>query len=94
VELTEWILTHLDDAKVMMNAELKAETTKALPAQLLDESVRRLEFTYDPIRESLAKSATDAHRLGFLNQKPDLSRIYELDMLNAVLRKKSLPEVK
>jgi NitT/TauT family transport system substrate-binding protein len=65
VELTEWIRANPGEAKEMMNAELKAETGKALPAQLLDASVARLEFTYDPIQASLAKSANDAHRLGF-----------------------------
>lgn len=94
VELTEWIRANLDEAKQLMNLELKAETTKALSAELLNEAVGRLEFTCDPIRASLTKSAEDAFRLKFLSQKPDLSRIYELDMLQAALREKSLPEIK
>jgi hypothetical protein len=50
-------------------------------------------LTHDPIRASLLKSAEDAHRIGFLRQKPDLSRIYDLKLLNEVLRDKSLAEI-
>ena len=40
------------------------------------------------------KSAEDAYRIGFLKTKPDLSRIYNLKLLNDVLREKGLAEVK
>jgi NitT/TauT family transport system substrate-binding protein len=94
VELTQWINEHPDEAKKILNDEIKAETTKALPQATLDSAWKRLEITYDPISASLLKSAEDAHRIGFLKDKPDLSRIYELKLLNEVLREKGLPEVK
>jgi len=88
VELTDWINRNPDDAKRALNEEIKAETTRALPQTILDSAWKRLELTPDPIRASLLKSAEDAHRIGFLRQKPDLSRIYELRLLNEVLREK------
>ena len=93
VELTQWINAHADEAKQILNAEIKAETTKALPAATLDGAWQRLELTHDPVRASLLKSAADAHRVGFLREKPDLSRIYDLRLLDEVLREKNLPEV-
>ena len=93
VELTQWINEHPDDAKRILNAEIKAETTKALPTATLDAAWKRLELTHDPVRASLLKSAADAHRVGFLREKPDLTRIYDLHPLNEVLREKNLPEV-
>ena len=93
VELTQWINQHTDDAKRILNAEIKAETTKALPPGTLDGAWRRLELTYDPVRASLLKSADDAHRVGFLREKPDLSRVYDLKLLNEVLRDKGLAEI-
>ena len=45
-------------------------------------------------RASLLKSAEDAYRIGFLKEKPDLSRIYDLKLLNEVLREKGLAEIK
>ena len=54
---------------------------------------KRLEITYDPVRASLLKSADDAYRIGFLKERPDLSRIYDLKLLNEVLRQKGLAEI-
>ena len=93
VELTQWINQHADEAKQILNAEIKAETTKALPRETLDGAWRRLELTHDPVRASLLKSAEDAHRAGLLREKPDLSRIYDLKLLNEVLRDKGLAEI-
>jgi NitT/TauT family transport system substrate-binding protein len=94
VELTKWINEHPEQAKKILNEEIAAETTRALPRATLDSAWRRLEITYDPVSASLMKSAEDAHRIGFLKNKPDLSRIYDLKLLNEVLRQKGLPEVK
>jgi NitT/TauT family transport system substrate-binding protein len=94
VELTKWINEHPDEAKRILNDEIKAETTKAIPKTTLDSSWKRLEITYDPVSASLLKSAEDAYRIGFVKEKPDLSRIYELGLLNDVLREKGLAEIK
>jgi NitT/TauT family transport system substrate-binding protein len=93
IEMTQWVNEHADDAKRLLNAEIKAETTKALPAAVLDGAWRRLELTHDPVCASLLRSAEDAHRVGFLRGKPDLSRIYDLRLLNEVLREKGLAEI-
>ena len=93
VELTQWIREHPAEAKKILNQEMKAETTKALPQATLDSAWQRLELTYDPVRSSLLKSAADAHRIGFIKEPPDLSRIYDLKLLNEVLRLKGLTEI-
>ena len=94
VELTEWILAHPDEAKRRFNDELKAETTRPLPPATLDRAWSNLELTWDPISPSLIESANRAHAVGFLREKPDLSRIYDLRLLNEVLRAKNLKEVR
>ncbi len=93
VELTQWVLQHGDEARKLFSDELKAETGGALPAGILDRAWPRLELTYDPVRESLIKSAEDAYRAGFWKKSPDLSRIYDLKILNEILRDKKLSEV-
>jgi NitT/TauT family transport system substrate-binding protein len=93
VELTQWIRQHADEAKRLLNAEIKAETSRALPDAVLESAWRRLELTHDPVRASLLRSAEDAHRIGFVREKPDLSRIYDLRLLNEVLREKGLAEI-
>lgn len=93
VELTDWIQRNADEAKRVFNAEMQAETGKALPAPVLDRAWQHIELTPDPVKTSLLKSADDAHRIGFLREKPDLSRIYDLSLLNEVLREQGKPEV-
>lgn len=93
VELTQWILAHPDEAKQILNEEFRAETRRSLPKEVLDAAWKRLELTHDPVRASLMKSAEDAYRVGMFSAKPDLSRLYDLSLLNEVLREKNLPEV-
>jgi NitT/TauT family transport system substrate-binding protein len=94
VELTQWIQAHPDEAQRVLNEELKAETSRALPQETLQGAWRRLEFTCDPVRQSLFKSADDAYRVGFLKEKPALEKIYVLEPLKSALRARQLPEVK
>ena len=95
VELTEWINKNPVEAKTLLNEEIKRETGKALPQNVLDESLKRLDITYDPIASSLFKSAKSAYELGFLgSEQPDLSNIYDLTLLNEVLSEKGLQPVK
>ena len=84
----------VDESKRILNDELKAETTRAIPQKTLDHAWKRLEVTYDPISASLLKSAQDAHAIGFMKQKPELSKIYDLNLLNEVLKEKGSPAVK
>jgi NitT/TauT family transport system substrate-binding protein len=89
VELTDWINGHLPEAKKALNQEIQAETSKALPAAELDEAFARLQVTYDPLRSSLLTAAKSAFDAGFLGrQMPDLSRLYDLTLLNQVLAEK------
>ncbi len=95
VDLTNWINKNPEEAKKILNEEIKRETGKALPQNVLDESLKRIDITYDPITSSLFKSARWAFEQGFLGSKqPDLSNIYDLTILNEVLREKGLQPVK
>lgn len=89
VELTEWIDKNPAQAKQIMNQQLQKETGKPLPQEVLDDAFSRMQVTYDPIRSSLLKSTQQAFDEGFLGRtKPDLSGLYDLTLLNEVLREK------
>ena len=89
VELTEWINKNTAQAKQVMNQQLQKETGKPLATQVLDDAFSRMQVTYDPIRSSLLKSTQQAFDEGFLGRnKPDLSGLYDLTLLNEVLREK------
>jgi NitT/TauT family transport system substrate-binding protein len=89
VDLTNWINDHLPEAKKILNQQIQTETGKALPTEVMDEAFTRIEVTYDPLRNSLLTSAKSAYDAGFLGkQMPDLSRLYDLTLLNQVLAEK------
>ncbi len=91
IEETEWINDNKAEAVKTFNTELKKITGQTIPEDVLQQSLTRLEFTYDPIQQSLYKSADDAFKLGFLGDtKPDLSNIFDLNILNKVLKEKAL----
>ena len=89
VELTGWINSHPSEAKQLLNQQIQVETGKALPPIVLDEAFARLQVTYDPLHTALNTAAQQAFTDGFLGrQMPDLSRLYDLSLLNQVLAEK------
>ena len=91
IEETQRINDNKQEAVKTFNTELKKITGQTIPEDVLQQSLTRLEFTYDPIQQSLYKSATDAFKLGFLGDtKPDLSNIFDLNLLNKILKEKAL----
>ncbi len=94
VELTEWINKNPVQAKQIMNQQLQKETGKPLAPQVLEDAFSRMQVTYDPIRSSVLKSTQQAFDEGFLGRtQPDLSGLYDLTMLNEVLREKKASPV-
>jgi NitT/TauT family transport system substrate-binding protein len=61
---------------------------------VLDDAFGRLQPTYDPLRASLLTSARWEFQEGFLGrQMPDLSGLYDLSILNNLLREQHRKEV-
>jgi NitT/TauT family transport system substrate-binding protein len=89
VELTDWINGNVSQAKQIVNQQILKETGKALSAGILDDSFSHLQATYDPLRVPLMRAAQLAFDGGFLGRTmPDLSRLYDLTLLNEVLTEK------
>lgn len=89
VELTDWINAHPTEAKGLLNQQIQRETNKALPPEVLNEAFSRLLITYDPLHAALNTAAQQAFEDGFLGkQMPDLSRLYDLTLLNQTLADK------
>jgi NitT/TauT family transport system substrate-binding protein len=94
IDETSWINDNPDEALRIFNEELDKLTGKVIPEDEYREGMSRLELTFDPVKESLFKSANDAFGIGFLGKtRPDLSRIYDLTILNEVLKERGLPEI-
>jgi NitT/TauT family transport system substrate-binding protein len=93
VELTQLINSNKTKATIVLNQQIRKETSRALREDVITRALGRVELTWDPIAQSLERQAESAHKIHFLRQKPDLRGIYELDLLNEVLRSKGLPTV-
>jgi len=94
VDQTQWINQNKEESFKAFNAALEKITGKTIPEDEFQEAFSRMEITYDPVKESLFKSASDAFDIGFLgNTRPDISKIYDLKLLNEVLEEKGLEQI-
>ncbi|MBK3643078.1 MULTISPECIES: aliphatic sulfonate ABC transporter substrate-binding protein [Streptomyces] len=85
VESNKWINANPDAAKTAANKQLAADSGKALPANVLDPAWSSISFTDDPLASTLNTEAAHAVKAGLLT-KPDLKGIYDLTLLNKVLK--------
>lgn len=94
VDQTQWINQNKEESFLVFNKELEKITGKTIPKDEFQEAFSRMEITYDPVKESLFKSASDAYDIGFLGDtRPDISKIYDLKLLNEVLEEKGLEQI-
>src|SRR3954454_23979938 len=108
VNETLWINNHLNSDKNnstlndkninqvvnAFNNGLKKMTGKTISDDELKQAFSRMNFTYDPLKQSLYKIADDANSLGFISDskvnKLNITGIYNLQILNSVLKEKGL----
>ncbi|MCC2317552.1 ABC transporter substrate-binding protein [Cellulomonas chengniuliangii] len=80
----EWIAAHDQEAAQAANSAIEGLTSKKLGDDVLLRAWSNLRSTNDPVAGSLQTSADHAAETG-VSDKVDLSGIYELGPLNAVL---------
>ncbi|WP_329544919.1 aliphatic sulfonate ABC transporter substrate-binding protein [Streptomyces sp. NBC_01356] len=85
VETNKWINANPDEAKASANAQLKIDSGKELPADVIDPAWKSIQFINDPLASTLNTEAEHAVKAGLL-EKPDLDGIYDLTLLNKVLK--------
>ncbi|MGW7725370.1 aliphatic sulfonate ABC transporter substrate-binding protein [Streptomyces canus] len=85
VEANKWINSHPYAAKAAANKQLEADSGKALKPEVLDPAWKSIQFTNDPLAATLNTEAEHAVKAGLL-KKPDLNGIYDLTILNKVLK--------
>jgi sulfonate transport system substrate-binding protein len=80
-------------AQDLVGQGINNATGKPLAADVIAASFENLTFTNDPIATSLRKSAKDAEAAGLL-KAVDLKGIYNLKLLNHVLKQQGEPTVR
>jgi len=92
VQATDYVNDQPLEAQAVVNEGIADVTQKGLPEAVLSAAWPNLTFTVDPIASSLATSAAEAAELGLL-ETTDLTGIYDLTLLNEVLREAGRPEI-
>lgn len=85
VDSNKWINANPAAAKAAANKQLEADSGKALPTEVLDPAWTSIQFINDPLASTLNAEAEHAVKAGLL-EKPDLKGIYDLSILNKVLK--------
>jgi NitT/TauT family transport system substrate-binding protein len=93
IDETLWIKDNPEEAMAAFNEELQELTGQTIQERVLSAGMSRMELTWDPVQDSLFQSANDAFEIGFFDERPDLTGIYDLTLLNEVLSEEGLPEV-
>ena len=93
VQANDMVNTNPTEAQRLVNQGIAAATGKGIADPVLQASWKNLEFTNDPIASSLTVFADHAHEIGLLG-KVNLKGIYDLSILNQVLKTSNQSEVK
>lgn len=85
-------------AQDAVNSSLTALTGSGIEPDTLSSAWKQVEFTVDPLAETLKESAAHAVDVGLLDQSQldaagDINGLYDLTLLNEVLKKNKLPEI-
>jgi NitT/TauT family transport system substrate-binding protein len=94
VAAVDFVNANPAEAKVLLNQAIQKLTGKAIAQGVLDAAWPNMTFTNDPIASSLRKGADDAKAVGLLDAGTKLDGIYDLKLLNEVLKAAGKPEVK
>jgi NitT/TauT family transport system substrate-binding protein len=93
VEANDWLKDNATEAQTVVNTGIEKITQKKLADAVIAAAFENLSFTDDPIASSLETSADHAVAVGLL-KAPDLAGIYDLTLLNQVLKAKGETAVK
>lgn len=92
VKTNAWINENPDEAKAAANAKLKADSGAALPPEVIDPAWDNVDITDDPLASTLSVSSEHAVEAGLL-EDPLLDGIYDLSLLNKVLKADGKPAI-
>jgi NitT/TauT family transport system substrate-binding protein len=92
VRTNAWINANPEKAKASANAALEAETGKELAPEVIDPAWPSIRITDDPLAATLKTQSEWAVKAELID-KPDLNGIYDLTLLNKVLKAEGRPEV-
>lgn len=94
VDATEYINKSPKEAKAIINSQIKELMREPLDQDVLDRSMDRLTVTYDPNKESIEEIVSISEEIGYLRGKTNLTDMFNIEILNQVLKNRGLQELK
>jgi len=94
VDVTEYINKNPDKAKEIVNKQITELTKKSIAKDVLDAAFKRLTVTNNPEKDSVLEFVKASVNEGFLKTEPDTKDLFNLTILNKVLKEKGLNQIK
>lgn len=86
VELTNILVKQDEQIKQTINNQINDLTKKPIPKDVFDAAYNRMTPTYDPEQSSINDFINLSVEIGTLKEKPDTDKLFELSILNKVLK--------
>lgn len=94
VDVTDWMVQHPEEAVQSIQSHLQQLLGKEMATDLLQEALGRMAPTYDPLVQTVLRTATRARALGYLPAEGALNtNLFDLQLLTAVLQERGLPPI-
>ncbi len=93
IQANSFIHANMPGAEAAANKELTSLLGKGLDPGVLSAAFKEITFTNDPIASSLAADAQHAVAVGLLTPVHNISALYDLGPLNAMLKASGQPQV-
>lgn len=93
IKLTTEIKQNPQTAQKLINGEIKKSLGKSLNNEILEQAFKRLVVTYTPEKNGIEEFVHILVRSDYLREKPDTRNLVNVEPINKVLKKKSLPPV-
>jgi len=93
VETTDYINKNPGEAKKIVNKQITELTKKSIATDVLDAAFKRLTVTNNPEKDSVLDFVKSSVKEGFLKTEPDTKDLFNLTILNKVLKDKGLAQI-
>lgn len=84
--VTQWLNAPDAAAAAPLGQALSALQGKAIPLPILAQALARVDFTTDPLQETIREHTRHAQAVGFLTSEPNLKGLFDLSLLEEVTR--------
>lgn len=82
LELTNFLKENTIESADIINQEMFKLTKKNIDKEVLTKALNRIKFTNDPEKEAIIDMVDLSLTSGFLKEKPDLSTLFDLTLIN------------